>query len=177
MRTPVPGPQRGGPGRWPCAARKRTTANREVAVSKTPIVFGPTTGNTESVGDDIAKILEKNGHNVTVVNAAKATVGNMAEGYDCIFLGSSTWGDEDIELQDDLVPVYENLDKAGLIGKRVAAFGFGDSSYTHFCGAVDAIKEKSEQLGAVLLGDSLKIDGDPDSGEVASWVESVLAFM
>ncbi|HKI82616.1 MAG TPA: flavodoxin domain-containing protein [Pseudodesulfovibrio sp.] len=122
-------------------------------MSKTPLVFGSTTGNTESVGDDIAKILEKNGHNVTVVNAAKATVENMAEGYDCIFLGSSTWGDEDIELQDDLVPVYENLDKAGLIGKLVTAFGFGDSSYTHFCGAVDAIKEKSEQLGAVLLGD------------------------
>ncbi|WP_316899587.1 flavodoxin [Pseudodesulfovibrio indicus] len=146
-------------------------------MSKTLIVFGSTTGNTESVGDDIAKVLERNGHNVTVVNAAQAAVENMAEGYDCVFLGSSTWGDEDIELQDDFVPVYENLDKAGLSGKRVAVFGCGDSSYTHFCGAVDAIEEKSEQLGAVLLGDPLKIDGDPDSGEVASWVESVLASM
>ncbi|MEF2232134.1 MAG: flavodoxin [Pseudodesulfovibrio sp.] len=142
-------------------------------MSKALIVFGSTTGNTESVSDEIAKVLERNGHTVEVRNAAGLEVGNMADGFDAVLLGSSTWGDEDIELQDDFVPVYENLDQAGLSGRKVGVFGCGDSSYPHFCGAVDAIEQKAESLGANLMVDSLRIDGDPDNGEVAAWAESV----
>lgn len=144
-------------------------------MSKTLIVYGSTTGNTESVSDDIAKILENNGHSVEILSAADVTVDNMADGYDAVFLGCSTWGDEDVELQDDFIAVFENLDKAGLKGKKVAVFGCGDSSYEHFCGAVDVIEEKSESLGGVMLGDSLKIDGEPDRGEVTAWTETIVA--
>jgi len=142
-------------------------------MSKALIVFGSTTGNTESVSDEIAKVLERNGHTVEIRNAAGLKVENLADGYDAVLLGSSTWGDEDIELQDDFVPVYESLEQAGLSGRKVGVFGCGDSSYTHFCGAVDAIEQKAESLGAVLLGDSLRIDGDPDNGEVAAWAQSI----
>jgi len=55
----------------------------------------------------------------------------------------------------------------------VAVFGCGDSGYTHFCGAVDAIEEKAETLGALLIVGSLKIDGDPDKNEVVAWAQSV----
>ncbi len=144
-------------------------------MSKVLIVFGSTTGNTESVSDDIAKVLEKNGHNVEIQNAADVSVDGMAESFDAIFLGSSTWGDDEIELQDDFIPIFEDLDKAGLKGKKVAVFGCGDSSYEFFCGAVDVIEEKSEQLGAVMLGDTLKIDGDPEASEVTAWIEGVMA--
>ena len=144
-------------------------------MSKTLIVFGSTTGNTESVSDDIAKVLQSNGHDVDVVNAADVKVDGMAEGYDAVFLGSSTWGDDEIELQDDFIPVFDNLDKAALGGKKVAVFGCGDSSYEYFCGAVDAIEEKSESLGAVLLGDTLKIDGDPDTDEVTAWTGTIMS--
>ena len=142
-------------------------------MSKALIVFGSTTGNTESVSDEIAKVLERNGHAVEIRNAAGVDVANMADGFDAVLLGSSTWGDEDIELQDDFVPVYDSLDQAGLSGRKVGVFGCGDSSYTHFCGAVDAIEEKAEALGAVLMGDSLRIDGEPDNGEVAAWAQSM----
>jgi len=146
-------------------------------MSKTLIVYGSTTGNTESVSDDIAKILEKNGHDVDIRSAADVSVEGMAEGYDVVFLGSSTWGDDEIELQDDFIPVFDDLGKAGLSGKKVAVFGCGDSSYEFFCGAVDVIEEKSEKLGAVMLGDSLKIDGDPDTDEVSAWTEIIMAKM
>ena len=142
-------------------------------MSKALIVFGSTTGNTESVSDEIAKVLERNGHAVEIRNAAGVDVANMADGFDAVLLGSSTWGDEDIELQDDFVPVFESLDQAGLSGRKVGVFGCGDSSYTHFCGAVDAIEEKAEALGAVLMGESLRIDGEPDNGEVAAWAQSM----
>jgi len=144
-------------------------------MSKTLIVYGSTTGNTEGVSDDIAKVLEGGGHSVEILSAADVTVENMAEGYDAVFLGCSTWGDDEIELQDDFIPLFDDLDKAGLSGKKVAVFGCGDSSYEYFCGAVDVIEEKAEQLGGVMIGDTLKIDGDPDSDEVNSWAETMMS--
>lgn len=146
-------------------------------MSKVLIVFGSSTGNTESVSDYIAKVLKGAGHTVDLLDAADADVENMADGYDVVFLGSSTWGDDEIELQDDFIPIFDDLDKAGLNGKKVAIFGCGDSSYEYFCGAVDAIEEKAEKMGAVLLGDSLKVDGDPDTDEVSAWAEIIVTKM
>jgi hypothetical protein len=39
---------------------------------------------------------------------------------------------------------------------------------------VDVIEEKAAQLGANIVVDSLKIDGDPDDGEVRDWAKGVL---
>ena len=146
-------------------------------MSKVLIVYGSSTGNTENVSEEIANILKDNDHNVDIHNATEVNIDGMADGYDTVFLGCSTWGDEDIELQDDFIPIYENLDKTGLKNKKVAVFGCGDSSYEYFCGAVDVIEEKSEIVGAIVLGDSLRIDGDPDSDEVSAWTESIMAKM
>jgi flavodoxin short chain len=148
---------------------------RKIIMSKVLIVYGSTTGNTESVSDAIAKFFENNGLNVEIRNAADVAVENMADGFDAVLLGSSTWGDDEIELQDDFVQVYDNLDKAGLGGRKVAVFGCGDSSYEHFCGAVDALEERAGELGADIIGDTLKIDGDPDLNEAAAWAETILA--
>lgn len=138
-------------------------------MAKALIVYGSSTGNTESVAEHVKTALDKAGHEAVLLNVVDATVNGLAEGYDMVFLGCSTWGDEDIELQDDFVPLFENLDQAGLTGKNVAVFGCGDSSYTHFCGAVDAIEEKVRALGAELVAASLKIDGDPDMSDAAAW--------
>lgn len=144
-------------------------------MSKVLVVYGSTTGNTESVSDVVAKIIAEAGHDVTTKNASDITVDNMADGYDTVLMGCSTWGDDDIELQDDFVPIFEDLEKAGLKDKRVAVFGCGDTSYEHFCGAVDVLEEKSESLGAEMIGASLKIDGDPDDGDVKEWVGSFIS--
>ncbi|WP_461211195.1 flavodoxin [Desulfocurvus sp. DL9XJH121] len=142
---------------------------------KVLIVYGSTTGNTETVADGVAHALEQGGAAVKVRNVSDVSAPGLAEGYDAVLFGCSTWGDEDVELQDDFVPLYEDLESAGLDGVKVAVFGCGDSSYTHFCGAVDAIEEKASNLGAKIIVDSLKIDGDPDNGEVESWGGSVAA--
>jgi len=138
-------------------------------MAKILIVYGSTTGNTESVAEHIQITLAKAGHETTIKSAADVAPQGLAAGYDMVLLGCSTWGDEDIELQDDFVPLFEELDKAGLAGKKTAVFGCGDSGYTHFCGAVDAIEEKAAALGAELVAASLKIDGDPDMSEAAAW--------
>lgn len=142
-------------------------------MSKALIVYGSTTGNTEYVAEVVEKVLKGKGFETALVDAGSTSSSGLGSGFDVVLLGSSTWGDEEVELQDDMVPIYDTLDQADLKGRKTAIFGCGDSSYTYFCGAVDALSEKAEGLGADLFMDSLKIDGDPDAGEVTEWAETL----
>lgn len=141
------------------------------------IIFGSTTGNTENVADKIGKILSNAGFEVSIKDVAKASIGDLNGGHTAILLGASTWGDDDIEFQEDFAPFYEAMDKAELKGKKLALFGCGDSSYTHFCGAVTLLERKVEELGGILLNEPLRIDGDPDSvlSEIEEWAGEVAA--
>ncbi len=143
-------------------------------MSKVLIVYGSTTGNTETTAEYIASVFSDRGFDVTLKDAANASASEFGNGENALtLLGSSTWGDDEIELQDDFVPLFDDMDNVDLSGRKVAVFGCGDSSYTYFCGAVDAIEEKAEKQGASLVGDSLKIDGDPDRDEVCAWAGKV----
>ncbi|EFL49672.1 flavodoxin [Solidesulfovibrio fructosivorans JJ]] len=143
-------------------------------MGKALVVYGSTTGNTETVAQVVAKTLEGEGMEVVLKDVAGVKPGGLADGYDLVLFGCSTWGDDEIELQEDFIPLYDGLDAAGLSGKKVAVFGCGDSSYTHFCGAVDAIMEKASELGAKVVDLPLKIDGTPDEAEARTWAKNVL---
>ncbi|MGE4291362.1 MAG: flavodoxin [Desulfovibrio sp.] len=144
---------------------------------KTLIVYGSSTGNTESVAGWLAQAARENGMEVVLSDAADVAAEGLADGYDLVLLGSSTWGDDEIELQDDFAELFEELDKAGLRGRRVAVFGCGSTEYTFFCGAVDAIESRVGDLGAVLVHESLKIDGEPERAEVVAWAEDLFAAL
>lgn len=143
------------------------------------IVYGSTTGNTESVAETVARILTEKGHSVTTLEASKAEASGLCNGRDCVLFGCSTWGDDEIELQDDFVPLFEAFDAIGASGVKCAVFGCGDTSYTFFCGAVDAITERLEELGADIITSGLKIDGDPSAakGDIDAWAGEVLAAL
>ena len=141
------------------------------------IVFGSTTGNTEYTAKMIGDSLAKSGMEVTLRDVSTVRADILRGKEDLVLLGSSTWGDDDIELQEDFADFLETLDGLDLVGRKMAVFGCGDSSYAHFCGAVDAIEEKMEELGAKLIISGLKIDGDPDDsqGEILGWAAGVKA--
>jgi len=145
-------------------------------MSKAIVVFGSTTGSTEMVAGVVKKTLEGNGAEVTLKNVTDASINEVGE-YDLIVLGSSTWGEGDI--QDDFLPFYEEMDSSNLGKKNVAVFGCGDSDmFPHcFCAAVDKIREKAVDCGANLVCDGLKIDGDVGAalGEVKAWAEELAA--
>jgi len=130
-------------------------------MTKAIVIYGSETGNTESVAEQIAAGLKDENLEVTLKNVTDADVEELP-GYDLILLGSSTWGDEDKELQADMVDFYEELENLDLTNIPAAAFGCGDSDYTHFCGAVDLLEERLEQIGARLLDEGFRVDGEPD---------------
>jgi flavodoxin short chain len=144
-------------------------------MAKALIVYGSTTGNTESAARQIGKILTREGVEVRIQDVVKTKVEELGQGVDVTLLGASTWGDSEVEFQEDFATFFEEMDKANLKDKKVAVFGCGDSSYTHFCGAVDQLQEKVEGMGGKVINDPLKIDGDPGdaASDVESWAQEV----
>jgi flavodoxin short chain len=147
-------------------------------MSSALIIYGSTTGNTENAAEEIERTLKVNNIETTLMNVSDATPDDLQKDFDLFLLGSSTWGDDEIELQEDFTPFYESMGSAlSLDGKKYAIFGCGDSSYEYFCGAVDAIQDRVRELGADLIADPLKIDGEPDAGEIRDWTQSVVDAM
>ncbi|MBQ9407470.1 MAG: flavodoxin [Desulfovibrio sp.] len=145
-------------------------------MSKVLIIYGSSTGNTESIAQKIGELIAAAGHEADVKNAADVNADNLTEGYDATLFGCSAWGEEELEMQDDFLPLFEAFDKAGLSGHKVAAFASGDQAYPHFCGAVDAIEERAKELGATVIAEGLKMEGDAsnDPGAVSAFAQDII---
>jgi len=114
-------------------------------MKKTVIFFGSTTGTCEDIAGRIASALD-----VSDVRSA-ADFGADAADFDILVLGTSTWGDG--ELQDDWYGAIDTLKGLDLKGKTIAIFGCGDSySYPDtFCGGMKAIYDAAIESGAAVL--------------------------
>lgn len=141
------------------------------------IIYGSTTGNTEDTANIICRTLESKGVEVTTMDVTDTDISALNKDYDLYLFGCSTWGDDEVELQEDFVPFYNDMGKHQFANKRVGVFGCGDSSYTYFCGAVDQIEEVVSDNNGLIVNPSLKIDGDPveNSDYILEWVDEVIA--
>ncbi|MDR1111764.1 MAG: flavodoxin [Deltaproteobacteria bacterium] len=141
------------------------------------IVYGSTTGNTEWVAGQLSDQIKAAGHSVQTAKAAGVSPSGLCSGKDMVLFGCSTWGQDEIELQDDFIPLYEAFDSIGASGVKTAVFGCGDEDYTHFCGAVDAITDKLTAVGAKVVGGKLKINGDPgeSADAIKTWGQGVIS--
>ena len=93
--------------------------------------------------------------------------------------GCSAWGDDEVVLQDDFQALYDEFDQINVKGKKAAAFATGDSNFTLFCGSVDVIQDRLEELGAEIVAEGLKIDGQAqsDQPEVRDWIKKVVSAL
>lgn len=144
-------------------------------MKKVLIIFGSTTGNTETMSENVQNALEESGIEAELKNVNEASVTDLIGEHDAILLGCPAYGDDDIELQEDFEEFYEKMEGIDLSGKKFAVFAPGDSSYEHFCGSVDLLEEKIKELGGGIMENGLKIDGDPDDEieETTSWSTSI----
>jgi len=90
-------------------------------MSKIAIVYGTSTGVTESVAHKIKKAVGEG----DLYDIARVTVDKL-QPYDFLILGASTTGYGD--LQDDWENFLPQLLTLDFTGKKVALFGLGDSS-------------------------------------------------
>ena len=113
---------------------------------KTGVFFGSTTGNTQSVAEDIAKHFNADVYNIGSVQP------EIFQQYDFLIFGASTWGFGD--LQDDWEEFLQKNKSFDLEGKTVSLFGLGDAaSYPDtFVDGIGTIYEAIKNSGCKVIG-------------------------
>ena len=113
----------------------------------TAIFFASSTGNSEEIANKISTAL----NDIQVFDLAGTKIEKINE-YDKLILGSSTWGDG--ELNDDWEDAWVDFCKLDLSNKTIALFGLGDQeSYSdEFCSALGIIYEQINSMGAKVIG-------------------------
>lgn len=116
-------------------------------MKNTVILFGSSTGNTESVAKEISKKLE----NADVFDVASFSAPDV-HNYQNLILGTSTWGIGD--LQDDWESFLSNLSTEDLSDKTIALFGLGDcESYPDsFVDGIGIIYEEIKDKAGAIVG-------------------------
>lgn len=141
------------------------------------IVYGSTTGNTAGIAEALGKQFTAAGHSVSVKDAANVSPDGLCDGNDAVLFACSAWGVDEVELQSDFEPLFDEFDKINASGVKIACFASGDTAFEHFCGAVDTIEARLNELGAVQIAEGLKLDGDysANQSEVKEWGVKILA--
>ena len=143
-------------------------------MKKALLIFGSTTGNTETMAESVAEALGQHEVETETKNVTDASVADLTAEHDLLVLGCPAYGDDEIELQDDFDEFNGQIDgDINLNGKKFAVFAPGDSSYEYFCGSVDFLEDRMRDLGGELAVPGLKIDGDPDDylDDINEWSE------
>jgi flavodoxin short chain len=126
---------------------------------KNLLIYGTLTGNTETVAQQIKKIVEESGKELEIKNINQTGTEDIAQVENLLIVASSTWDDglPCSDMADFLDENESNL--PDLSGKKLAFFGCGDSNYVQFCKAVDILEEKFTSKNGQKITSSLKIDG------------------
>ena len=133
------------------------------------IVYGSTKGRTGRMAEVLAAELRKRNLPHVMKNVFEASPLELP-GYSCIVLGSSTYGQGD--LQKDFLAFERGMDELDLSGVQAAIFGSGNSRYAYFAEAVDILEAKVKIQGARLLVPSFRQDmmsESPDGDETTEW--------
>lgn len=147
------------------------------------LVYATNSGTTMSSAQTVNDKLVAKGHTVTMKEVRDTTESDFTAP-EAILLGSPSWDFEGKEgmPHEDWLPLMEKLKTMTFENKPFAVFGLGDSSYKHFCGAVDHMEELVNTMKGKLLVPSLRIDkfysdqtGNMD--KINAWADSVIAAL
>lgn len=116
-------------------------------MKKIGIFYGSSTGYTADVANRIAKALGVDSADVyNVTDVAPSKLGD----YEVILLGSSTWGDGDV--QSDVEDFVDGASALDLSGKKIALFGCGDETMSQtFGNALAGIYDAMKDTGAEFI--------------------------
>ncbi|WP_024460680.1 flavodoxin domain-containing protein [Marinimicrobium sp. LS-A18] len=148
-------------------------------MSQIQILVGSVTGNAESIAELAAEELQRKGHQISINNFAQ--VEDLVRSPDEILLiCTSNTGAGD--LPDNLQPLYVQMTREypAIAGRQYGLINLGDSSYTTFGEAGQAIDDAFADLGAQRIGEPLVLDacsGDDPEESAREWLEQWAALL
>lgn len=144
-------------------------------IMKILFLYATLSGNSAMLSEQLSEKMTAAhpDHQFEVKDADNSKGENFAD-FDLVIFVTSTWDEGNMNLVCE-----EFLDQlSGVEGRRFALIGLGDTSYIHYCGAVEKVEAKLRELGATLIGTPHKVDGfidDDRVSEAATWAEGILA--
>ncbi len=145
---------------------------------KCTLLYGTLSGSTMTAAGVVADVLTGAGHQVDSIMVDGATKDQIKDSQ-LIILGSPSWEDEGKDGQPlpDMTKFLKSLTAEDLAGKKVAIFGLGDTSYQHFCGAVDVMTELLKANNATPVVEPVRIDryySLPDNeNKIRTWADGL----
>ena len=145
------------------------------------LVYATNSGTTMTTAQTVSDKLTAKGHQVTMKEVRDAVVEDFSSP-EVVVIGSPSWDFEGHEgmPHEDWLPLMEKLKTMTFENKPFAIFGLGDSSYKHFCGAVDHLEELVKTIKGTLTVPSLRIDkfysdqtGNMD--KINAWADGLVA--
>ncbi len=135
------------------------------------IIYASTSGNVEAVCQQVADVIRTHGYSTELIRSETTDVTVIIPHHLFIF-ATSTW--EHGRLNPFFETLLKEMKELDLKDKYAGLIGLGDRRYEpiYFCEGINAIERNFKKLGGKVLGDSLKIDGDPFplmSNEVTNW--------
>lgn len=128
-------------------------------MEKILMVYCSMTGNTETIAQLVEAGIKESGFEVVRKEVIEVDAHEILD-YESVILGSYTWGEG--EIPDEFLDFYDEISGLDFTGKKFAVFGSGDSSYEHFCGAVDALEKLIEENAGHIMLESLKVEQCPE---------------
>ncbi len=148
-------------------------------MSQIQILVGSVTGNAERIAELASEALESEGHQVDINSSAQ--VEDLVRSPDEILLiCTSNTGAGD--LPDNLQPLYVQMTREfpAIAGRQYGVINLGDSSYTTFGEAGQAMDEAFADLGGQRIGEPLVLDacsGDDPEETAREWLASWSALL
>lgn len=123
------------------------------------IMYETYSSGTETAASVAAEKLQSFGHRVTV-QKAHITNPDDIQNYNLVILASPSWWVDESDGQPHInyKQFFEKASSTSFNMGNFAIFGLGDSSYAHFCGAVDKLEQFVRVHGGKLITESLRID-------------------
>lgn len=141
------------------------------------VAYASLSGNTLNVATEIQKHLENQNHSVTLYDLLQTNPDDLKK-YDLVFLGSSTYGDGDLNPIAELFFTTATSLSHICDQTKFAIFSLGDSSYTQFAESGKIMLQKMNEMQAFCLQPVLTLDGPPNEEmfiEVRNWVDHIVS--
>lgn len=140
------------------------------------IAFASLSGNTLTVSTYLQSYLLEQAHEVTLYDVLE-TPADKLKHHDLVFIGSSTYGDGDLNPISEMFLSTAHFEKHICDHTKFAILSLGDSSYPHFAAGGQILSNSLIEMGAEVILPILTIDGIPDENtfsKVKTWADGII---
>lgn len=123
------------------------------------LIYGTLSGSTMTASELAANTIRAAGHEVDVVSVESASLDTLKD-YGALIIASPSWEDQGKDGQPlpEIRMFLEQVTAEHLKDRKVALIGLGDTSYPHYCGAIDVMEEMLKKAAATPVVPSLRVD-------------------